>query len=415
MFKKVMIVSLLLLAIFSIGAVSAAENLSDTNIGTVEINEELNVENDIESVEEVEDDFLSSAPEDEKLEVQDESTLGASSIENYIRVSDTVEIDDYGNSNTVVYISSINYYASGTISIDIDNENVYNSQVSRYKYIFAEQFSKLPSYGLHNLTVSYSGDTYYNPFTKTYSVEFTYPFSVNYYYYLNESVFRVELPRNSNDEVNLQLNGEDLGNISLDTNKNFYVDLNKFNLGYNNITLTYEDPIHPKKTIFKEFYVDAQFTIPSRYIIDDEEAIITVNVPKHEEGILVLTRTLHESHVQEVHVEESVLKEFDSQNTFINSVKVVNGTASIVVPKTNSYESFYAEFIGNIRSYIYFDINFISTSPSIKINHPSEVTEGDIIKIQMENQGNEELKSHFEIQKQAKYSITYITVLRPVD
>lgn len=30
-------------------------------------------------------------------------------------------------------------------------------------------------------------------------------------------------------------------------------------------------------------------------------------------------------------------------------------------------------------------------------------------------QGNEELKSHFEIQKQAKYSITYITVLRPVD
>lgn len=30
-------------------------------------------------------------------------------------------------------------------------------------------------------------------------------------------------------------------------------------------------------------------------------------------------------------------------------------------------------------------------------------------------QGNEELKSHFEIQKQAKYSITYITILRPVD
>jgi 16S rRNA (guanine(966)-N(2))-methyltransferase RsmD len=28
-------------------------------------------------------------------------------------------------------------------------------------------------------------------------------------------------------------------------------------------------------------------------------------------------------------------------------------------------------------------------------------------------QGNEELKSHFEIQKQARYSITYITVLRP--
>lgn len=30
-------------------------------------------------------------------------------------------------------------------------------------------------------------------------------------------------------------------------------------------------------------------------------------------------------------------------------------------------------------------------------------------------QGDEELKSHFEIQKQAKYSITYITILRPVD
>ena len=47
MFKKLIIISLILLTIISIGAVSAAENVSETNLKSAEINEKTTVENDV--------------------------------------------------------------------------------------------------------------------------------------------------------------------------------------------------------------------------------------------------------------------------------------------------------------------------------------------------------------------------------
>ena len=153
MFKKIIIVSLLLLAIFSISAVSAAENISDTTIENPEINEVLSVENKIEdndvededlSSDNVDDDLLSDESSEDKLGAHEESVLKGPSIESYISVSDTVHVDEYGYSDTVLYISNIYYYAEGTISIDIDGENVYSSSVSRYKYNYSEHLSKTP-------------------------------------------------------------------------------------------------------------------------------------------------------------------------------------------------------------------------------------------------------------------------------
>lgn len=87
----------------------------------------------------------------------------------------------------------------------------------------------------------------------------------------------------------------------------------------------------------------------------------------------------------------------------------------------------YAEMIRGIAGKEQFDIIFID--PPYKNECISDVLEklyqekaiasGAFIVCESGNedifQGNEELKSHFEIQKQTRYSITYITILRPTD
>jgi len=432
MFKKIIIVSLLLLAIFSISAVSAAENISDTTIENPEINEVLSVENKIEdndvededlSSDNVDDDLLSDESSEDKLGAHEESVLKGPSIESYISVSDTVHVDEYGYSDTVLYISNIYYYAEGTISIDIDGENVYSSSVSRYKYIYSEHLSKTPGYGMHNLTVSYKG-SHYDSFTKTYQVYFTYPFNA-YADYWDFSYFHVELPNSAlNNTVNVQVNGKNLGNRPLDNYRRFYLDYENYNLGYNLITVSYEDSIHPKSSVDINYHVNPIFDVPSEYIIDDEEAAVTVTVPRHENGILVLYKVLREAQVPEVHVEsvvpevqvESEVPEvhiepdnvLSSYREFLTSVPVVNGTASIKIPKSDQLQYYAAEFIGNERFDVNFNVEFISNNPSIIIDYLSEVTEGHNFKIQIENIADEMLNFNVYIDGQIALHSHYL-------
>ena len=101
MFKKLIIISLILLAIISIGAVSAAENISDTNLKTPEINEKMTIDA-------------------EKEIIKEESK---ESIETYITIKDKVYLDSsHPDIIQVDYVAG----ASGNITLDIDGEEVYN-------------------------------------------------------------------------------------------------------------------------------------------------------------------------------------------------------------------------------------------------------------------------------------------------
>ncbi len=392
MFKKIIMVSLLILAIFSISAVSATENISGTDMEISEINEVFGVENPIDTADDVGQDIeteewmnneILSSEGDEKLKAQEGSVLQESSFEENIVVDDRVILDEYGFSQPFVYFGR----ASGTIKIDLDGENVYTcSTFNKYiNMVSVGDFDKIPTYGLHNLTVSYNGPDF-DSFTKNYTVNFTYPFSVYHrYFYEYGEEFDVYLPGDAINSVIVSVNNKDLGNISLTLNRYgeygaFYLSLDDLTLGYNNITVTYKDSKYPQKTIFYEFDIRPYFTLPSEYVIDDEEVFITVQVPRGEEGELILTRNT------------------DSQ--FIGSASVVNGTASIKIPKSNQHEYYYAEFIGTSTSQVYFEIEYVSSSPTIKINHPTEVNEGEHIKILMENNGSEDLNFKIYIDNQ---------------
>ena len=177
MFKKLIIISLILLAIISIGAVSAAENISDTNLKTPEINEKMTID----------------AEKEESKE----------SIETYITIKDKVYLDSsHPDIIRVDYVGD----ASGNITLDIDGEEVYNKQIQFDSIIFANELKNVPSFGLHNLTFKYSGDSNYNPFEKTTVVDFAYIFDARTYKIDKDYGIDIYLPTNATGFVNLDIN-----------------------------------------------------------------------------------------------------------------------------------------------------------------------------------------------------------------
>ena len=381
MFKKLIIISLILLTIISIGAVSAAENVSETNLKSAEINEKTTVENDVkkdiidDDVNEVVDDnILSSPSSNDKLE--------ASSIQSYITIYDYIEVDSMYSS--IVYISGISYYANGNVSISIDGKEVYNQQVKRYKEIYLGQLLDVPTtFGLHNVTFMYSGCNYYEPYNKTSLVYFDYYFNAYSYQYSenNQYGFDVFLPDDATGIVNFNINGKDYGNISFGNIKNFFVDYNELHLGQNSLILTYEgDSKYHKKKYIRLFEVSPIIKRPDYKIVGDEEMYFTIIIPNHETGILHLSWRDGEGELN---------PEFENQ-IFSKYVSVENGTAKIKLPRCcNFSDSFYYAFRGVTSFSDYFYVNYVEHEHIISVDHPTEITEGEKAKITIFNINNE--------------------------
>ena len=118
---------------------------------------------------------------------------------------------------------------------------------------------------------------------------------------------------------------------------------------------------------------------------------------------------------------------FSDSSREASEIVIKNAKKSRLFDKCRISTCDYSQMIRGIAGKEQFDIIFID--PPYKNECISDVLEklykanaiapGAFIVCESGNedifQGNEELKSHFEIQKQTRYSITYITVLRPVD
>ena len=118
---------------------------------------------------------------------------------------------------------------------------------------------------------------------------------------------------------------------------------------------------------------------------------------------------------------------FSDSSREASEIVIKNAKKSRLFDKCRISTCDYSQMIRGIAGKEQFDIIFIDPPYKNecikdvleKLYQANAIAPGSFIVCESGNedifQGNEELKSHFEIQKQARYSITYITVLRPAD
>ena len=339
MFKKLIIISLILLAIISIGAVSAAENISDTNLKTPEINEKMTID----------------AEKEESKE----------SIETYITIKDKVYLDSsHPDIIRVDYVGD----ASGNITLDIDGEEVYNKQIQFDSIIFANELKNVPSFGLHNLTFKYSGDSNYNPFEKTTVVDFAYIFDARTYKIDKDYGIDIYLPTNATGFVNLDINNEYYGRFNVSELIRLKFDYDKLSLGNNRIAVNYEgDSIFNKRSINRTLYVEPIINKPDYFIIGEEQAYLTVQVPSHESGSVFVKWTYGEGDLN---------PEFTKG--FETNVSISNGIAKIKLPRCSAIlDEFYFEFTGKITIWDFFFVEYVNSSDLFKIVGKTELINGE--------------------------------------
>ena len=339
MFKKLIIISLILLAIISIGAVSAAENISDTNLKTPEINEKMTID----------------AEKEESKE----------SIETYITIKDKVYLDSsHPDIIRVDYVGD----ASGNITLDIDGEEVYNKQIQFDSIIFANELKNVPSFGLHNLTFKYSGDSNYNPFEKTTVVDFAYIFDARTYKIDKDYGIDIYLPTNATGFVNLDINNEYYGRFNVSELIRLKFDYDKLSLGNNRIAVNYEgDSIFNKRSINRTLYVEPIINKPDYFIIGEEQAYLTVQVPSHESGSVFVMWSYGEGDLN---------PEFTKG--FETNVSISNGIAKIKLPRCSAIlDEFYFEFTGKITIWDFFFVEYVNSSDLFKIVGKTELINGE--------------------------------------
>ena len=351
MFKKLIIISLILLAIISIGAVSAAENISDTNLKTPEINEKMTIDA-------------------EKEIIKEESK---ESIETYITIKDKVYLDSsHPDIIQVDYVAG----ASGNITLDIDGEEVYNKQIQFDSIIFANELKNVPSFGLHNLTFKYGGDSNYYPFEKTTVVDFAYIFDARTYKIDKDYGIDIYLPTNATGFVNLDINNEYYGRFNVSELIRLKFDYDKLSLGNNRIVVNYEgDSIFNKRSINRTLYVEPIINKPDYFIIGEEQAYLTVQVPSHESGSVFVKWLFGEGDLN---------PEFTKG--FETNVSISNGIAKIKLPRCSAVlDEFYFKFTGKITMSDYFFVEYVNSSDLFKVVGNTELVKGESARFNIYN------------------------------
>ncbi|WP_458453250.1 hypothetical protein [Methanobrevibacter sp.] len=390
--KKLIFFSFILL-IFTIGSVCAIDDINQTedNILSQEIDEEdefisvdeYNMDNSqissgedneetLNHADEEDDSLSASLNNDEKIEASsDENILGVSLLDR-MNFYDTVYLDEPATSN-IVYVFGIGSYSNlGNIIISINGEEVYNEPVKSFQDIFASQFSKVPSYGVYNVTYTYTGG-YYDPFNITKEVHFTYPFNVYAYNSFNSREICLDffMPNHATGKINVRINNKTFYDIKL-KEKIYSVNIDEFNLGHNDITAYYEgDDIRLPSQSYHSFDCRPTFVMSS-VVIDDEEGTLEVFTPNHEHGILML------------------FLDFPDNDEFLGSAIVENGTAIIKLPKLDKgHHTFLVEFRGSMECYEYRHCLFTNSSPLFQVIATNTIKDGQDAQLRFINEFEE--------------------------
>lgn len=335
--KKVMLVTLLLLAILTLGAVSASDDVDALAV-------------DDESGDAVE----SPLDEDEgiALDVGDE-TLSDGLEEKYNVTVDVSRSDEVFYGDIIYFWTSVyptddecEYYPQGDIIVYVNDEEVISTDVDSYFDYSFEDF------GEYNFKVKYSGDDYFNPGEVTFTYNLTrdmYRIVIDNDITYLSSAFMVYSPVVlSPTDIVITINGKKFSVFYDDDMDDYYCNASALNYGLNTVNVYY-----PGDEEFAEYSDEVNITSMAYC-----EWVGSYNWGDPVECYLKLpsdaTGTLKVYSVEFVEGEDNVYKEIGSAN-------VTDGVATVILYNLSVGENhLYAHFNGSV------EVN--DDFPNIRIN-----------------------------------------------
>ena len=362
-FKHLVIISILL-AILTIGAASASENITS--------DDDLQVEGSIE--EDSADDVIG--------DVENEVT-GKEGVD--IIISDTANIDEY---ETVVYVSDENYL-NGTVKVYVgdnaypDYTRTFDTRRGEYEHHTVVTVMELGSsnYGISKIRVTYQKNGVEGMYTAEKEVKFTSNFifyTVNDEYgtaletdefaYGDKIDFRVHLPESCKNKVRIKFNGKSY-DVTLKNGWGSLTVAGNLNLGKYIATATYlGDSINPKQTLTCTLTVNPYVDYDDMAV--GEKSAITLYAPKGTSGSATLYNAVH-------NIDDDIV-----WGSKITTVDIVNGYA--VIPMENltngDYEYYLNYTCGNHKGseFIYFTVYNNTPGYSSSINQVGDTVTVDI-------------------------------------
>ena len=258
-YKKIMLVSLFLLAILTLGAVSAAEDADGL------------------AAEDVAEEQIDSPAEDvdnggAELASDDESSLSSEDLDMEVKFPDTVT---YGYND--VYVNITNEDAQGTlvIYVDDDSEGYYDETEVNGAYDNWWGFST--GFGKHTVYVKYFGDEKYGDVVKSFAFDAT-DYVISFendadYAYGVENTLTFYMPENAEGDINVYVNNNIVArDIKTSGWSESRVTLNKDALSYGDNTVKVEFIPFYDYSIFK--YKTVETVIQAKGYIQIPETIV---------------------------------------------------------------------------------------------------------------------------------------------
>ena len=146
---------------------------------------------------------------------------------------------------------------TGSIKILIDGKTFYNHKIAEHKSI---NLNKL-KYGVHTYEFRYFGN--YPSINKKGKFHYTYPFYIydlkdEYNIKLGDEItFFIDLPEDAKSKLSIQINNRTY------STQDSEITLTDFDIGENNITISYKDSKYPKRTFKTKAMVLPSLTIPA--------------------------------------------------------------------------------------------------------------------------------------------------------
>ncbi len=262
----------LILAVLTIGAVSASDDANNL------------------TADDAQGDSIQEVPEDDGV-LEDPTDDYSKNI----NVPNEVFKD---NHEYDIIMVKLPWDASGKISAYLDDNEEPFGTITLHPNMTA--YMPMPfylkeldfDYGLHKFVINYSGDSNYVGFRNTYDFNVTY--NLNYtivspYSYGDEIIVRITSPEDLEGEIALSMNGKTYP-FRYDFNYEDYIcRLSEYNYGLNNFTITVSnDPVYPDKSVKGSFKAYSDIKIPDT-IVFNSGSNVTLTLPGDAKGTLEMT------------------------------------------------------------------------------------------------------------------------------
>jgi len=276
---KYLIMVGLILAVLTIGAVSASDDANNLTADDAQG----------DSIQEIpEDDGVLKDPADDyekRIDVPEEIVKKDGWIEEYV----LVDLPSDASGNVSAYL-------------DDDDEPFYNKEFQGY--YMEIYFNNVPlTFSNHTLKLNYTGDSNYNGFQNIYQLNVTYDLDFSRessHLWGEDMVIQVSEPTDIEGNLTLLMNGKSYPFVIYELeeydSRIYSCTVPEYNFGINNFTITLSnDPKYPNKSfkgsadVFSLIlieYPDSELGYPMRY---SDEGSITLAMPDDAEGTLNVT------------------------------------------------------------------------------------------------------------------------------